>query len=248
LPNYVSLYHSIDGAAMSSPSAVRALYVTGTDTAVGKTLIASALVRALNAAGIRARGLKPIASGAARTPAGLRNSDALALQAEGRPPAPYELVNPFCFEPAIAPHLAAAEAGVATPIARLLDWYRKATRDCEYAVIEGAGGWRVPLNPEGYTSDLPETLGLPVLLVVGIRLGCLNHARLTFEAIRGAGRAPLAGWVANRIDAAVARAPDNIATLERLLECPPLATIPWMSPPDTGVVASELATALARLP
>jgi dethiobiotin synthetase len=137
---------------------------------------------------------------------------------------------------------------VPTPIAQLLDWYGKATRDCERVVIEGAGGWRVPLYPEGYTSDLPETLGLPVLLVVGVRLGCLNHARLTFEAIRAAGRAPFAGWIANRIDAGVARADDNIATLERLLECPPLAVIPWMSPPDTDVVARALAKALVRLP
>jgi len=115
-------------------------------------------------------------------------------------------------------------------------------------VIEGAGGWRVPLHPEGYTSDLPETLGLPVLLVVGMRLGCLNHARLTFESIRAAGRAPFAGWIANRIDPGFARAEDNIATLDRLLECPPLAVIPWKSPPDTDVVARALANqALDRL-
>lgn len=226
----------------------RAIYVTGTDTGVGKTLIAVALVRALGAAGFRTRGLKPLASGAERTPHGLRNSDALALQAEGRPSAPYALVNPFCFEPAIAPHLAAAEAGVPTPLASLLDWYARATQDCDRVVIEGAGGWRVPLHPEGYTSDLPETLGLPVLLVVGMRLGCLNHARLTFESIRVAGRAPFAGWIANRIDPGFARAEDNIATLERLLECPPLAVMPWKSPPDTEVVARALANqALDRL-
>ena len=115
-------------------------------------------------------------------------------------------------------------------------------------VIEGAGGWRVPLHPEGYTSDLPEALGLPVLLVVGMRLGCLNHARLTFESIRAADRAPFAGWIANRIDPGFARAEDNIASLERLLECPPLAVMPWKSPPDTDVVARVLAKqALDRL-
>lgn len=233
---------------MSAGPAVRSIYVTGTDTGVGKTLVAVGLVRAWNAAGLRARGLKPLASGAARTPQGLRNADALALQAASRPPVAYELVNPFCFEPAIAPHLAAAEAGVSTPLASLLDWYRKATLDCERVVIEGAGGWRVPLHPEGYTSDLPETLGLPVLLVVGVRLGCLNHARLTFEAIRAAGRASFAGWIANRVDAAAARAEDNIATLARLLESPPLAVVPWMSSPDIDVVARVLAKALDRLP
>lgn len=230
------------------PSRPRAIYVTGTDTGVGKTLIAVALVRALAASGFRARGLKPLASGAERTSDGLRNGDALALQAEGRPRASYALVNPFCFEPAIAPHLAAAEAGVPTPLASLLDWYRRATQDCDRVVIEGAGGWRVPLHPEGYTSDLPEALGLPVLLVVGMRLGCLNHARLTFESIRAADRAPFAGWIANRIDPGFARAEDNIASLERLLECPPLAVMPWKSPPDTDVVARVLAKqALDRL-
>jgi dethiobiotin synthetase len=226
----------------------RAIYVTGTDTGVGKTLIAVALLRAWNAAGFRTRGLKPLASGAARTSQGLRNGDALALQAEGRPRVPYDLVNPFCFEPAIAPHLAAAEAGVPTPLAELLDWYRQASQDCDRVVVEGAGGWRVPLHPEGFTSDLPDALGLPVLLVVGVRLGCLNHARLTFEAIRAAGRAPFAGWIANRIDAAAARACDNVATLARLLGSPPLAVIPWMSPPDTDLVACALANALDRLP
>ncbi|HEX6571429.1 MAG TPA: dethiobiotin synthase [Steroidobacteraceae bacterium] len=247
--NHTSRRRARSGAArhgtLSGPQ--RALYVTGTDTGVGKTLVAVALVRALNAAGLRTRGLKPLASGAMRTPQGLRNADALALQTEGRPPAPYELVNPFCFEPAIAPHLAAAEAGVPTPLATLLDWYAQATRDCDRVVIEGAGGWRVPLHPEGYTSNLPEALRLPVLLVVGVRLGCLNHARLTFEAIRAARRAPFAGWIANRIDPTAERAQDNIATLERLLECPPLAVIPWLSPPDTDVAARALAKALDRL-
>jgi dethiobiotin synthetase len=223
------------------------IYVTGTDTGVGKTLIAAALVRALNQAGQRARGLKPLASGAARTPGGLRNADALALQAEGRPPAPYELVNPWCFEPAIAPHLAAAEAGIETPLPALLEWYERACAGCEWTVVEGAGGWRVPLHPRGSTSDLPEALGLPVLLVVGLRLGCLNHAQLTFEAIRH-GPAPFAGWIGNRIEPEFARSEENLATLEQLLGAPPLAVIPALSPPDTGIVARMLAeTALARL-
>jgi dethiobiotin synthetase len=223
------------------------IYVTGTDTGVGKTLVATALVRALNQTGRRARGLKPLASGATRTREGLRNADALALQAEGQPPAPYELVNPWCFEPAIAPHLAAAEAGVETPLPALLDWYERACEGCEWTVVEGAGGWRVPLHPGGWTSDLPETLGLPVLLVVGLRLGCLNHARLSFEAI-SSGPAPFAGWIGNRMDPLFARPEENLATLERLLGSPPIAVIPVLSPPDTGIVARILAeTALARL-
>lgn len=222
------------------------LYVTGTDTGVGKTLVATALVRALNEAGRPARGLKPLASGATRTAAGLRNADALALQAEGRPPPPYELVNPWCFEPAIAPHLAAAEAGVETPLQALLEWYERASEGCEWTVVEGVGGWRVPLHPRGCTSDLPEALGLPVLLVVGLRLGCLNHARLTYEAICR-GPAPFAGWIGNRIDPEFARPEENLATLERLLGAPPIAVIPALSSPDTGIVARMLAdTALTR--
>ena len=222
------------------------IYVTGTDTGVGKTLVATSLVRALNDTGHRARGLKPLASGATRTAAGLRNADALALQAEGRPVAPYELVNPWCFEPAIAPHLAAAEAGVETTLAALLDWYERATDGCEWTVVEGAGGWRVPLHPHGYASDLPEALGLPVLLVVGLRLGCLNHARLTFEAI-GAGGASFAGWIGNHIDAQFARASENLATLERLLGAPPLVVIPMLDAPETSVVARLIAdSALLR--
>jgi dethiobiotin synthetase len=233
---------------MSNGSRPGAIYVTGTDTGVGKTLVATALVRALNDAGHRARGLKPIASGAMRTPEGLRNDDALALQAEGRPPVSYEMVNPYCFEPAIAPHVAARESGAPISLDALLDWYVRASQGCDWTVIEGAGGWRVPLHPDGYTSDLPEALAVPVLLVVGLRLGCLNHARLTFEAIRAGGRAPLAGWIANRIDAGFARLEENLTTLEQLLGGAPLAVIPDMSPPDIGRAAHMIArTALDRL-
>ncbi len=232
---------------MAGRAEARSIYVTGTDTGVGKTLIATALVRALNRSGCRARGLKPLASGALRTPDGLRNADALALQAEGQPPVAYDLVNPYCFEPAIAPHLAAAEAGIETPLGALLAWYERASAGCDWTVVEGAGGWRVPLHPDGYTSDLPEALGMPVLLVVGLRLGCLNHARLTYEALRGA-RVPIAGWIGNRIDAHMARAAENLATLERLLESAPLAVIPTLSPADPETVAVEIArSALHRL-
>ena len=137
------------------------IYVTGTDTGVGKTLIAIALVRALTAAGFRARGLKPLASGAERTPQGLRNAMRWRCRPRDRPRASYALVNPFCFEPAIAPHLAAAEAGVPTPLASLLDWYGRATQDCDRVVIEGAGGWRVPLHPEGIRAICPKRSGCP---------------------------------------------------------------------------------------
>jgi dethiobiotin synthetase len=224
---------------MHPPADPDSFYVTGTDTGVGKTLIATGLVRALNQSGRRTRGLKPLASGAIRTVDGLRNADALALQAEGRPPAPYELVNPWCFEPAVAPHLAAAEAGVETPLAALVEWYARARAGCDSTVVEGAGGWRVPLHPTGYASDLPRALGLPVVPVVGLRLGCLNHSRLTFEAIC-ADDVPFAGWIGNRIDPGFARCDENLATLTRSLGTAPLAIVPALATPDPGTVARLL--------
>ena len=215
----------------------RGIFVTGTDTGVGKTVVAAGLVRLAARSGRRVVGLKPIASGAERTPEGLRNEDALALAAESSVQLPYALTNPLCFEPAIAPHIAAAEAGVAITVPELVAWYGRATAQADLAIVEGAGGWRVPLHPEGFLSDLPEQLGLDVLLVVGLRLGCLNHARLTLEAIERSGRCRYVGWIGNRIDPAFARLDENLATLTRLLGGPPLAVIP---PLPTATAAAPL--------
>jgi len=219
---------------------VRGIFVTGTDTGVGKTVVATALVHLLAQGEVRVAGLKPVASGAERTPDGLRNADALALAAESSVKLPYELTNPYCFEPAIAPHVAAAEAGVTIEVACLVDWYHAATNQCDIAVVEGAGGWRVPLHPEGFLSDLPEQLGLGVILVVGLRLGCLNHARLTLEAIERSGRSPFLGWVGNRIDPQFMRADENLTSLHRLLGSPPLAVIPPFADPGPARTAEYL--------
>jgi dethiobiotin synthetase len=221
-------------------SSTRGIFVTGTDTGVGKTVVAAGLVRLAASGGRRVVGLKPIASGAERTPDGLRNEDALALAAESSVPLPYALTNPLCFEPAIAPHLAAAEAGAAIAVPELVAWYAHATAQAELAIVEGAGGWRVPLHPEGFLSDLPELLGLDVLLVVGLRLGCLNHARLTLEAIERSGRCRYLGWVGNGIDPGFARAADNLATLGRLLGGPPLAVIPALPDPSAAAALGFL--------
>jgi dethiobiotin synthetase len=204
------------------------LFITGTDTGVGKTLVSTLLLRSLRAQGLTVRGLKPIASGATRTSDGLRNEDALALQSASFPPVDYATVNPHCFEPAVAPHLAAARAQ--TPIAfdRLVGWYRRAARGIDAVVTEGAGGWRVPLHPAGYLSDLPEALGLDVVLVVGLRLGCLNHARLTFEAIARGGRCRFAGWIGNGIDPDFAEREANLVALAEQLDGPALAIVPWL--------------------
>jgi dethiobiotin synthetase len=207
-------------------SVSRGLFITGTDTGVGKTVVASGLVRLAASSGRRVVGLKPVASGAEHTPDGLRNEDALALAAESSARLPYALTNPLCFEPAIAPHIAAAEAGIAIAVPDLVAWYARATAGADLAIVEGAGGWRVPLHPEGFLSDLPEQLGLDVLLVVGLRLGCLNHARLTLEAIERSGRCRYVGWIGNRIDSSFDRLDENLATLRRLLGGSPLALIP----------------------
>ena len=216
------------------------IFITGTDTGTGKTVVAAGLVRLMARQGRRVIGLKPIASGAERTPQGLRNADALALSAASSIEVPYPVTNPYCFEPPVAPHLAAAEADVELRVGELVRWYRQASAGAEVAVVEGAGGWRVPLHPDGFLSDLPEALGLGVILVVGLRLGCLNHARLTLEAIERTGRCPFVGWVGNRIDPGFERLDANLATLARLLGGPPLAILPPLETPHPGAVASAL--------
>ncbi|MFO7694531.1 MAG: dethiobiotin synthase [Vicinamibacterales bacterium] len=216
------------------------IFITGTDTGVGKTVVAAGLVRLLARQGRRVIGLKPVASGADRTPEGLRNADALTLAAEGAVRVPYALINPYCFEPPIAPHLAAAEAGGEVRLDELVRWYEQATADAEVAIVEGAGGWRVPLHPGAFLSDLPERLGLGVVLVVGLRLGCLNHARLSLEAIERSGRCPFVGWVGNRIDPGFERLDGNLATLCDLLGGPPLVVLPPLAAPDPEMVSALL--------
>jgi dethiobiotin synthetase len=218
----------------------RGIFITGTDTGVGKTVVAVGLVQLLARHGHRVLGLKPVASGAESTADGLRNEDALALAAASSVPLPYELTNPYCFGPAIAPHLAARDAGVTVSVDDLLQWYTRATAGAEVAIVEGAGGWRIPLHPAGFLSALPERLGLGVILVVGLRLGCLNHARLTLDAIAASGRCPLIGWVGDRIDPGFARIDDNLASLEDILGVPPLAVVPWLETAGANAAADWL--------
>lgn len=217
------------------------LFVTGTNTGVGKTLVAAAWTHALARQGRRVVGLKPVASGAVPGPDGaLRNTDAVALQAAASVRLPYERVNPWCFEPAIAPHLAAGEAGVPTSLPQLVGWYEEASADADLAIVEGAGGWRVPLHPSGFLSDFPEALGLGVVLVVGLTLGCLNHARLTLEAIERSGRCRFLGWVGNRMDPGFDRLEANLLTLERLLGAAPLAVVPPLGQGSDASVIADL--------
>jgi dethiobiotin synthetase len=228
------------------------LFITGTDTGVGKTVVATGLLRLAGAKGWNVVGLKPVASGAERTPTGLRNDDALELSAASSLRNPYELTNPYCFEPAIAPHIAAAAQGRPIVLTDLLAWYQQASTGADLAIVEGAGGWRLPLYPLGFLSDLPEQLAMPVLLVVGLRLGCLNHARLTLEAIEREGRCPCLGWVGNLVDPSFDCLQQNLAALSSLLGSEPLAVLPRLAAPDPQRLAglldgARLDAALRRL-
>ncbi|MGQ7816063.1 dethiobiotin synthase [Metapseudomonas furukawaii] len=218
----------------------RAYFVTGTDTEIGKTTIAAGLLRAARRQGLSTAAAKPVASGCDQTPDGLRNSDALALLGECSLPFRYEEVNPLAFAPAIAPHLAAREAGVDLSVAALAAPVRQVlAKGADFTLVEGAGGWRVPLAGAETLSDLPIALGLPVVLVVGVRLGCINHALLTVEAILRDGLV-LAGWVANVVDPATSRLEENLATLAERLPAPCLGRVPRLAEATPEAVADHL--------
>ncbi|PYY84382.1 dethiobiotin synthase [Pseudomonas sp. TKO26] len=217
-----------------------AYFITGTDTDVGKTTIAAGLLHAARLAGLSTAAGKPVASGCDLGPKGLRNADALALLAQSSLPLSYEEVNPFAFEPAIAPHLAAREAGVALTVQSLLMPMRELlAKGADFTLIEGAGGWRVPLADQDNLSDLAMALGLPVILVVGVRLGCINHALLSAEAIAQDGL-QLAGWVANIIEPKTSRLEENLATLAERLPAPCLGRVPRLKPATAEAVAEHL--------
>jgi dethiobiotin synthetase len=203
-------------------------FVTGTDTGVGKTRVARLLLEALARAGHTAAGMKPVASGCRVTAAGLRSDDALELMQASGAAADYADVNPYALASACAPHIAAREMGVEIQMDKILESFRRLQRKSPWVVVEGVGGWKVPLGERLTMAEVACALGLPVILVVGLRLGCLNHALLTAEAIRRAD-IPLAGWVANRIDPAMTHVPENIATLEKIIAAPLLAQIPYQS-------------------
>ncbi|KRF01962.1 dethiobiotin synthetase [Frateuria sp. Soil773] len=212
----------------------RALFVAGTDTGIGKTHAACTLLHALQAAGQRACGMKPVASGSLETPEGLRNEDALALLAAGGAPLPYAAVNPVALREPLSPHLAAAYEGVTVRMPPLRDAFERLRAAHDWVVVEGVGGWRVPLAPDLLASDIPRQWRLPVVLVVGLRLGCLNHALLSAEAIAADG-CQLLGWIGNRIDPAMMALEDNLATLRERLPAPCLGVLPHgLSPAEAA--------------
>lgn len=226
-------------ATHASRMAPPGIFVTGTDTGVGKTLIACALISAIAASGRRVVGMKPVAAGARMDRGRLRNEDVERLNAASHVDAPLALVNPYCFEPAIAPSIAARAAGVTIELDKIVAAYRQLAALADHVVVEGVGGFCVPLKPGEDGADLARRLELPVLLVVGLRLGCLNHALLTAQAIRSNGLA-LAGWCANQIDPALACVDENISVLSERLNAPLVGRIGRLPVPDAGVVAGSL--------
>ena len=222
------------------------LFVTGTDTGVGKTRIATALCLAFAAAGRRVAAMKPIASGCTPTAQGLRNDDALALQGAMTVRAGYAEVNPYAFEPAIAPHIAALEAGRSIDFDVLDRCYERLCLQSDVTLVEGAGGWLAPLDAGRTFADLAAHWQLEVIMVVGLRLGCLNHALLTAQSIERHGLR-LGGWVANSIDRDFPRRAENIRTLQERITAPCLGTLTWAPRAAAAEVAAVLLPRLAEL-
>lgn len=222
---------------ISNAVAKKAYFITGTDTNVGKTLIAAGLLIAAKNKGLTTAALKPVAAGCEKTEDGLRNSDALLLQSVITQSLAYDQINPYALEAAIAPHIAAQQEKRSLSVDRLSGFCRGVLSTANFTLVEGAGGWRVPINPRETLADLAKNLQLPVIIVVGIRLGCINHALLTFEAIVRDG-VRVAGWVANCVDADMPALQENIDSLRARLPVPCLGLVPFLTELSPDVVAN----------
>lgn len=194
----------------------RGYFVTGTDTGVGKTTVAVALIHALRRRGFKVAAMKPVAAGCVWLDGQLRNDDVVALSAAANVKADPAIINPYAFIPAIAPHIAAAQVDVEIELDKITSAYAALSQVADVVVVEGVGGFRVPLSEHLDTADLAQALGLPVMLVVGMRLGCLNHALLTAEAIQNRGL-KLAGWIANVLTTDMPALAENLVALQRRL-------------------------------
>lgn len=215
-------------------------FITGTDTGAGKTLVSCALLHGFAAQGKSVVGMKPVAAGSAD---GGQHEDVRQLRAASNVLASGGQINPYCFMQAVAPHLAARFVGIRINFARIMESFSELNAQADVVIVEGVGGFRVPLNDEQDSADLAEQLGLPVILVVGMRLGCLNHALLTAEAIAARGLT-LAGWVANVPEAGMAMLNENIAALQQRIPAPLLGIVPYLEQPDAREAASFLNLAL----
>lgn len=217
----------------------RSLFVTGTDTGIGKSVASASLLYALRAMGARAVGMKPVASGCEPGEHGWRNEDALLLQAASSPTPAYDDVNPYALPQPLAPEIAAAEAGVALSLGPILAAHARLAALADTVVVEGVGGWAAPLSARLDQIDLVRALDAPVVLVVGLRLGAINHARLSARAIQADG-ARLVGWIANAIDPHMARADENFEILRRRLPVPCWGRLPYAPSPDPASMAPSL--------
>ena len=215
-------------------------FVTGTDTGVGKTLVACALLHAFAALGKSTIGMKPVAAGGEETAQGLRNDDVEALLAASSIKAPRNLINPYALKPAIAPHIAARRAGIEIDLPVIKNAFSQLIGMADLVIVEGVGGFKVPLNSRADSADLATLLDLPVILVVGMRLGCLNHALLTAEAVESRGL-QLAAWVANCLDPQMQALEENIAALKARLKQAPLSVLEFAASPQPVEVAAGLA-------
>jgi len=223
----------------------RGWFVSGTDTGIGKSLASATLLHALRLRGLRAVGMKPVASGCESTADGWRNEDALALQAASDPRPAYDDINPFALPNPLAPELAAADAGIRVTLAPIVSAFERLSSQADAVVVEGVGGWAAPLSADLDQVDLVRALDLPVVLVVGLRLGCINHARLTARAIEHDGLR-LAGWIANDIDPAMARADENFELLKQRLPVACWGRLPFREKPDPAQLASLLLAPLLQ--
>lgn len=212
----------------------KGVFITGTDTGIGKTYYSCLLLQTLNRKGLSTAGMKPVASGAAWMEGELRNDDALALIKSASHDTPYKYCNPYCFEPPIAPHLAAEQVHRNIELDSIRDAFEYLAAAVDFIVVEGVGGWQVPLNKNESVADLAATLQLPIILVVGIRLGCINHALLTAASIEKS-RGHLLGWVANVIDPNMHYRDQTIAAIEQRLSAPLLEVIEFTNQPVSNL-------------
>lgn len=216
---------------------ISSCFIAGTDTGVGKTRVTTALVTALRQRGLRVVGMKPVATGCIHTPEGLRNADAELILSCNGGQTPYSLLNPYAFEAPVAPLFAAREQQAAIEKDVIEAAFRQLADDADAVMVEGVGGWRMPLGPDFQLSDIVRSLRLRVILVVGLRLGCINHALLSAAAIRGDGL-PLVGWVANQIDPEYERIDQTLELLAGEMQAPLLGMIPFTVEYDRNRTAS----------
>jgi dethiobiotin synthetase len=215
------------------------IYITGTDTGIGKTLVSCALLHAVRRHGLRAIGMKPVASGCEQIDGQWRNADALALLAASDPRPAYRDLNPYALPAPLAPELAARDAGVDVSLQVLLECHARLEAETDALVVEGVGGWAAPLSASLMQADLVRAMRLPVVLVVGLRLGCLNHALLSARAIAADGM-HLAGWIASHVDPAMERVEDNLRMLRERLPASCWGVLPHAADPDPALMARHL--------